>query len=51
MGLFTICFLSCCDKENVKKVLDTKPSIYTKGFKTPKISKGESDAQDFISRR
>ena len=24
---------------NVKKVLDTKPSIYTKGFKTPKISK------------
>ena len=36
---------------NVKKVLDTKPSIYTKGFKTPKISKGESDAQDFISRR
>ena len=50
-GVIHYLFLSCCDKEMSKKVLDTKPSIYTKGFKTPKISKGESDAQDFISRR
>ena len=48
-GVIHYLFLSCCDKD--KKVLDTKPSIYTKGFKTPKISKGESDAQDFTSRR
>ena len=50
-GVIRYLFLSCCDKEMSKKVLDTKPSIYNKGFKTPRISKGEAHAQDFISRR